>query len=82
MGINPKDMKINEQIALVSTNDFVDNKRKEEKKDFHFLSGDITDAFVEYRDNPEYQSKAIRVSNMLEDDRDFDKFGRDDFDDR
>lgn len=82
MGINPKDMRMNEQIALASTNDYVDEKQKELKKDFHFLSEDITDAFVEYRDNSEYQSNAIRISNMLEDDKEFNKFDRNDFDDR
>ena len=82
MGINPKDLKLNEQIAIASVNDYIEDKKKEEKKDFHFLSEDITEAFTEYRDNPEYQSRAIKVSNMIEEERDFDVYNRDDYGER
>ena len=82
MGINPKDIKISEQIALTSTNEYMDNKAKEEKKDFHFLNEDITNAFIQYRDDPEYQTNAIRVSDLIDDARDDRIFDRDDFGDR
>ena len=34
MGLNPKDLRINEQIAITYTNDYIDEKQKTEKKNF------------------------------------------------
>ena len=56
----------------------MDNKAKEEKKDFHFLNEDITNAFIQYRDDPEYQTNAIRISDIIDDARDDKVFDKDD----
>lgn len=66
MGINPKDLRINEQIAIAYTYDFMCNKQKEEKKDFHFLNQDIAEAYQESKANQDLQAYAVRNSNMLE----------------
>ena len=83
LGINPKDLRINEQIALGYTYDFINDKQRTEKKDFHFLSQDFVDIFYETKNNPDLQSQAIRISNMLEENKSIpvnhnDRYDRDD----
>ena len=72
MGINPKDLRINEQIAIEYTNDYMEEKKAEEKKNYHFLSDDIQEVFTDSRDNPSIQASIIRESNRLEDERRYD----------
>ena len=66
MGINPKDLRINEQISIAYTYDFMCNKQQEEKKDFHFLNQDIAEAYQESKANQDLQAYAVRTSNILE----------------
>lgn len=66
LGINPKDLRLNEQIAINYTMDFMDGKKSEEKKNFRFLNQDIVDTFINTRDNPTLQTHAVRESNKLE----------------
>lgn len=66
MGINPKDLRIEDQIALTYTYEYLSDKQKAEKKDFHFLSEDIVNAYDESKNNPRLQADAIRYSNMLD----------------
>ncbi|MBO5004131.1 MAG: hypothetical protein J6D03_02550 [Clostridia bacterium] len=80
-GINPKDLRVNEQIALTYTYEYMSEKQKELKKDFHFLSEDISDTFSESKNNPRLQSEIIKYSNML-DERDSSSSSRSDRDDR
>lgn len=80
-GINPKDLRVNEQIALTYTYEYMSEKQKELKKDFHFLSEDISDTFSESKNNPRLQSEIIKYSNML-DERDSSSSSRNDRDDR
>ena len=47
MGLNPKDLRIDEQIAIEYTNDYIEDKKSMEKKNFHFLSEDIVQSFDE-----------------------------------
>ncbi len=63
LGLNPKDLRVNEQIALAYTYSFLEDKQKLEKKNFHLLNQDIVNTFIESRDNPLIQSKAIEMSN-------------------
>ena len=65
-GLNPKDLRIDEQIALEYTNGFIDEKKSVEKKEFHFMSEDIVDAFREAKDSPELQTQIVRESNRNE----------------
>lgn len=67
MGLNPKDLRIDEQIAISYTYDFIENKKKVEKKDFHLLNQDIVDAYEESKNDPEIQTAAVSYSNMIED---------------
>lgn len=66
MGINPKDLRINEQIAITYTHDFIEDKQRIEKKEFHFLNQDIVNFFNETKDNPEIQAAAVSMSNEVE----------------
>ncbi len=67
MGINPKDLRINEQISLSYTYDYMEDKQKVEKKNFHVLNEDIVNTFKDSLEDPTLQSQAVRFSNMLED---------------
>ena len=66
MGLNPKDLRINEQIAITYTNDYIEDKQKTEKKNFHMLSGDIVSNFEYAKSDPRLQSDVIRFSNSIE----------------
>lgn len=63
LGINPKDLRVNEQIALGYTYNFLDDKKKAEKKNFHLLNQDIVDAFNNSMDNPIIQAKALEFTD-------------------
>lgn len=67
MGLNPKDLRINEQISLSYTYDYMEDKRKVEKKNFHVLNEDIVNTFKDSLEDSTLQSQAVRFSNMLED---------------
>lgn len=75
MGINPKDLRVDEQIAISLTYDYMDDKQKTEKKNFHLLSQDIVDTFNESKENPIIQRQAMEMTNRSEQQKE------DDFDD-
>lgn len=81
-GLNPKDLRVNEQIALTYTYEYMNDKQKELKKDYHFLSEDISDTFIESKNNPRLQSEVIKYSNMLDEKDNLSTSSRDDRDDR
>ena len=66
MGLNPKDLRINEQISLSYTYDYMEDKQKVEKKNFHLLDEDIVNVFNNSLNDPNLQSKVIRLSNIFE----------------
>jgi hypothetical protein len=66
MGLNPKDLRINEQISLAYTYDYMEDKEKQEKKEFHLLNQEIVEVFKGSLEDPNLQSQAVRFSNMLE----------------
>lgn len=66
MGINPKDLRINEQIALGYTNSYVEDTKQAKKKDYHFLSERIVDVYEDSKNNPRLQSEIVRESNKYE----------------
>lgn len=66
MGINPKDLRINEQVAISLTYDYVQDRQRLEKKDFHFLNQDVVDMYKETLENPEIQAQAVAISNDIE----------------
>ena len=66
MGINPKDLRTNEQIALEYTNSYVEDTKQAKKKDYHFLSERIVDAYEDFKNNPRLQSEIVRELNKYE----------------
>ena len=66
MGLNPKDLRIDEQIAIEYTNDYIEDKKSVEKKNFHMLSEDIVSNFEYAKSDPRLQSDVIRFSNSIE----------------
>lgn len=66
IGLNPKDLRIDEQIAIEYTNEFIENKKNFEKKNFHFLDSDIIDAYKKAKNDPTLQAQVIRDSNNYE----------------
>lgn len=66
IGLNPKDLRLDEQIALEYSNGFIEDKKIAEKKDFHFLDTDIVSSFEEAKNNPALQAQVVRDSNKIE----------------
>lgn len=67
LGLNPKDLRINEQIAIEYTNGYIEDKKSFEKKNFHFLSEDIVKSYDEAKNDPNLQAAVVRESNKFED---------------
>lgn len=66
LGLNPKDLRIDEQIALEYGNSYIEDKKNIEKKNFHFLSDDILESYDEAKNNPALQAQIIKESNRYE----------------
>ena len=66
LGLNPKDLRIDEQIALEYTNEFLNERKQVLKKDNHILDQSIIDFYNDTKDNPNIQSHAVKKSNKLE----------------
>ena len=66
LGLNPKDLRIDEQITSKYSNDFIEDKKNYEKKNDHFLSEDIVQSFEEAKNNPTLQAQVVRESNKYE----------------
>ena len=80
-GLNPKDLRIDEQIALEYANDFIDDKKNYEKRNYHFLSEDIVKAYDDAKNNPTLQAQVVRDNNKFED-RENDMFNHREYSDR
>ncbi len=66
LGLNPKDLRIDEQIALEYTNEFLNERKQVLKKDNHILDQSIIDFYNDTKENPNIQSHAVKESNKLE----------------
>lgn len=66
LGLNPKDLRIDEQIAIEYSNSFIEDKKNFEKKNFHFLSEDIVKSYNEAKNDPNLQASVVRESNRFE----------------
>lgn len=66
LGLNPKDLRIDEQISIEFTNNYIEDKKSFDKKNFHFLSEDIINSYEESKNDPQLQSAIIRQSNEVE----------------
>ena len=48
------------------TNSFIEDKKENEKRNFHFLSDDIVKSFDNAKNDPSLQAQIIRESNRAE----------------
>ena len=64
--LNPKDLRIPEQIAIGYTYDYIQDKQRVEKKEFRFFNQDITDEFNKTISDPNIQAEAMELSNHFE----------------
>lgn len=78
LGLNPKDLRINEQIAIEYTYGFLEQKKSIEKKNFHFLSQDIVDTYNDSKNNTLLQSQVIRDTKLKEE-QEYRQFKKDNF---
>lgn len=83
LGLNPKDLRIDDQIAIEYSNSFIDDKKNYEKKNYHFLSEDIINSYIEAKNDPNLQASVVRESNRFEkkensvfDHKNYDREGR------
>lgn len=64
--LNPKDLRISEQIALNHAYESLQEKQVEEKRKFHFFNQDIVDEYRKGLTDPHVQAHAMEVSNFIE----------------
>lgn len=64
--LNPKDLRISEQIALNHSYEVLQNKQMEEKRKFHFFNQDIVDEYKKGLTDPNLQARAMELSNFIE----------------
>lgn len=64
--LNPKDLRISEQIALNHSYEVLQNKQIEEKRKFHFFNQDIVDEYKKGLIDPNLQARAMELSNFIE----------------
>ena len=64
--INPKDLRIPEQIAINYTYDYIQEKQRTEKKEFRFFNQDISNEYHRAITDPNIQAEAMEISNFLE----------------
>lgn len=64
--LNPKDLRISEQIALNHSYEVLQNKQIEEKRKFYFFNQDIVDEYKKGLTDPNLQARAMELSNFIE----------------
>ena len=62
MGLNPKDLRNDDLIALLLTSDAIDQTREEQKKSFHLLDTKIVDTFIEFKEDRSLHAEIIGQS--------------------
>lgn len=67
LDLNPKDLRVDEQIALEYTYEFINQKKAAERKEYHFLSEDIIDAYEDSKNDSRLQANIVRESNRYDD---------------
>ena len=66
LGLNPKDLRVDEQIALECTYDFLNEKQRNEKKEFHLLDSEIVNSYNEAKNDPTLQAQIVKTSNIFD----------------
>ena len=64
--LNPKDLRLSEQIAINHTYDYIQDKQRTEKKEFHFFNQEISNEYHRAITDPNIQAEAMEISNFLE----------------
>ena len=64
--LNPKDLRIPEQIAMNHTYDYIEEKQIQERKQFRFFNQDITNEYQRAISDPSIQAEYMELSNYLE----------------
>ena len=62
LGLNPKDLRNDDLIALLLTSDAIDQTREEQKKNFHLLDKKIVDTFTEFKEDRSLHAEIINQS--------------------
>ena len=63
MGLNPKDLRNDDLIAILLTSDAIDQTREEQKKNFHLLDKKIVDTFNEFKEDRSLHAQIIGQSD-------------------
>ncbi len=64
--LNPKDLRMPEQIAINHTYDYIQEMQRTEKKNFRFFNQDILNEYNKAITNPDIQAEAMEISNFIE----------------
>lgn len=68
--INPKDMRLDEQIALSETykeyEELINPPKKAKGNEFHVLNNDIVNSYERLKNSPEVQSEVMRLYTQAE----------------
>ncbi len=67
MGLKPSDLRVDEQIALQYTQDALEEKQREDKKNYHIIDRSIIEYFECAKNDVELQSMAVQTSNEYDD---------------
>lgn len=78
--LNPKDLRMPEQIAMNHTYDYIEEKQIQERKQFRFFNQDITNEYQKAISDPSIQAEYMELSNFLEnqESRELDRIKEDD----
>ena len=75
-GITPKDMRLDEQIALSETykefEEVINPPRKSKNNTFHLLNNDINNSYERLKNSPEEQAEMMQMYNQFLDQEDND----------
>lgn len=64
--LNPKDLRLSEQIALNHTYEYIMQKQIKERKDFRFFNQDISNEYKKSISDPNIQAEYMEASNYAE----------------
>lgn len=64
--LNPKDLRISDQISLDYAYNFIVEKQRAEKKEFRFLDQEISREYDKAKTDSSIQAEAMELSNFLE----------------
>lgn len=72
LGINPKDMRVAEVIALSETVDYLEERERKEKKNFHLIDKDVVDFYNSTVEDLNLHGQLIGVDEEVKEVQDYD----------